>query len=336
MALTTAASSGTPVAPAVNRRDQIAFAVFSTWIIAGLFLDGWSHQANKPETFFTPWHGLMYSGFGASVLWSMWESRRTRAAGATGDGFDRLSIIGVVVFVVGGTGDLVWHSLLGIEAHVEALLSPTHLTLMTGGLLLAATPVRVDRASWNGVGRERAPWFVLQSVTACVAIVAFFTQFASVFRGRDIVELVALRGMGDAAETHAIQGAISVLLSNALLVGAIAYVVARWRTPRFAFTTMLGVVALGQSGQTGFAHLVLVLAAVAGGLAADTAVARGRSDLAPVVAPLVMWPAWTAALALTVPFGWSPNLWGGITFLAVLTGVGARLLVKPMFAEAAR
>lgn len=60
----------------VPRREQIGFAVFSTWTVIGLFLDGWAHRHDKPETFFSPYHGILYSGVAAGVLWSLYESRR--------------------------------------------------------------------------------------------------------------------------------------------------------------------------------------------------------------------------------------------------------------------
>ena len=50
-----------------RRRDERAVAFFGTWMLFGLFLDGWAHQAEKPETFFSPWHGILYSGFVAAV-----------------------------------------------------------------------------------------------------------------------------------------------------------------------------------------------------------------------------------------------------------------------------
>lgn len=61
----------------LERRDEWAVAFFGTWMIAGLFLDGWSHGVNKPETFFSPWHGVLYSGFAAA------SSRSARSESAT-------------------------------------------------------------------------------------------------------------------------------------------------------------------------------------------------------------------------------------------------------------
>ena len=34
-----------------------------TWLVLGVFVDGWAHF-NRPglETFFTPWYAVLYSG----------------------------------------------------------------------------------------------------------------------------------------------------------------------------------------------------------------------------------------------------------------------------------
>lgn len=44
--------------------DRVA-AALSGWLVGGFLLDVWAHH-NLPstlETFFTPWHGVLYSGF---------------------------------------------------------------------------------------------------------------------------------------------------------------------------------------------------------------------------------------------------------------------------------
>ncbi|HSE45781.1 MAG TPA: hypothetical protein VLA89_10700 [Gemmatimonadales bacterium] len=43
-----------------------------------------------------------------------------------------LSGLGALIFAAGGMTDLIWHTIFGIEAHVEALLSPTYLVLALG------------------------------------------------------------------------------------------------------------------------------------------------------------------------------------------------------------
>jgi hypothetical protein len=320
-----------PAASPLTRSEQQTFVIFSTWIIAGLFLDGWSHQVRKPETFFTPWHGLMYSGFFAALVYGAWQDSRAKAHGETGSGMDRLVTIGGALVVAGAIGDGIWHSLLGIEVNTEALLSPTHLTLATGGLLLTSTPARV---AWRSRTSDHpvASWAVVQSVTATAAVIAFFTQFAAAFRVDRIYD-VAFKGMGSLAEAHAIRGVTSILLTNAILLGALAFLTSRWNPPRGACTFVCGVIALATNGLTGFDHPLVVLAALLGGLAADAALALDRPKDALIVAPIVTWLTWTAIVAATAPFEWSPNVWGGATFLATLTGVGLRVLAYPSFSS---
>jgi hypothetical protein len=38
-------------------------------LIAGLFSDGWAHEHHLVDTFFTPWHGVLYTGFLLSAVW---------------------------------------------------------------------------------------------------------------------------------------------------------------------------------------------------------------------------------------------------------------------------
>ncbi len=64
-----AAAGAAGAATAAERSEERAIAFFGTWMICGLFLDGWAHGAQKPETFFSPWHAVLYSGFVAAVAW---------------------------------------------------------------------------------------------------------------------------------------------------------------------------------------------------------------------------------------------------------------------------
>ncbi len=114
-----------------------AVAFFSTWFVVGLYLDGWAHTHQLPDTFFTPWHAIIYSGvLGAALALAgtgfvVWRNgapwRQSLPAGY------RLSFLGVGLFLITGVADFVWHSLFGIEADLEALYSPPHLVLAAAG-----------------------------------------------------------------------------------------------------------------------------------------------------------------------------------------------------------
>ena len=160
----------------------MAVAVFGTWMIIGLFLDGWAHQANKPETFFSPWHMLLYSGFVAAVAWFGWDGRRR--GDATAAPGDRWLTAGLVLFVTGAVGDGIWHEIFGIEVDLEALLSPTHLLLFIGGFLMVTLPLRLALADES----ERAPvwrdwWPQAVTLTLATSVVGFFSMYLSAFEG---------------------------------------------------------------------------------------------------------------------------------------------------------
>src|SRR5688500_17478653 len=59
--------------PRTSPRDELITPLFSAWLLSGLFIDGWAHS-NLPtlETFFTPWHAALYSGFLATAMWTAW------------------------------------------------------------------------------------------------------------------------------------------------------------------------------------------------------------------------------------------------------------------------
>src|SRR3546814_17364263 len=45
--------------PSLNPRERTVAVAYGIWMVVGLFLDGWAHDNNKPESFFTPWHGVL-------------------------------------------------------------------------------------------------------------------------------------------------------------------------------------------------------------------------------------------------------------------------------------
>src|SRR5262245_12197016 len=135
----------------LSRRDQLLSVAFGAWLVVGLFVDGWAHNHDKPETIFTPWHAIFYSGFLACAIHAARVARRSPPPNLPpGMG---LTLVGLAVFAVGGAGDLAWHSLFGIEQNLAALLSPTHLVMFCGALLILTGPFR---AGWADP-RLRAP-----------------------------------------------------------------------------------------------------------------------------------------------------------------------------------
>jgi hypothetical protein len=146
----------------------------SAWILVGLFVDGWFH-INSPglETFFTPWHALLYSGVAAALVVHLREQVR---AGGLPPGY-RLSLVGGLVVSLAGLVDMVWHTVLGVEADLAALLSPPHLLLITAGTLVFAGPLRAACAPRPGAGRAAHG----ASRRVVVTGLGFFTQYSNPF-----------------------------------------------------------------------------------------------------------------------------------------------------------
>ncbi len=119
-------------------RHPIAALLGATIVIA-IYLDGRAHLLNLPDSFFTWWHALLYGGVTALTGWLLIIGRDYgRQQGRTfamPPGY-RAPLAGAALFLAGGVADLVWHTIFGIEAGLEALLSPSHLLLFAAGALL--------------------------------------------------------------------------------------------------------------------------------------------------------------------------------------------------------
>ena len=166
-------------------RDLIT-SLISTWIIIGVYIDGWAHTnlRDRIEDFFTPWHAIFYSGLAAFFLWLGVLLLTLRRPGDSPQAvFGRLPVgykagaIGAAIFAAGGAADMFWHTLIGIETSIDALLSPPHLVLLTGVLLMATTAWRSQRVV---SATPTAPELI--SLASVVAICAFFLNYLSPFR----------------------------------------------------------------------------------------------------------------------------------------------------------
>jgi hypothetical protein len=118
----------------------------SFWIASGFFLDAWAHGHVPVESFFTPYHGVFYSGMLAMIAVLAGFALHNRRHGY---GWSdcvprpyRLALLGIPIFIVAGFGDLLWHQLLGLEEGVDALLSPSHQAIGLGIFFLASGPIR--------------------------------------------------------------------------------------------------------------------------------------------------------------------------------------------------
>lgn len=326
--------------PGLSYGENVAAVGFGLWMVIGLFIDGWAHDNNKPETFFTPWHGILYSGFAAAAASAVWAVYRRRDASRPWSeaipGGHAVTLAALGVFGAGAVGDLLWHEVLGIEVGVEALLSPTHLTLLAGGLVALSAPVRL---AWRDSEIEQdslRPFLpVVLALTLMTALVGFFLLYLSPFVN-DAAGARFDRAPGqlhehpssDVGELQQLLGVASIIVTTVLIAVPVYLVLRRWRPPAGAFTTMFTVLLLLFVGVAEFDHGAVVLAGTAAGITADALARRAPPWLTGGAAIAVLWLGYFALYNLGAgTVAWSAEVWTGSVFLSTLVAIGLSLLV---------
>ena len=326
--------------PRARWGDDLAAALLGTWVVAGLFLDGWAH-VNQPglETFFSPWHAIFYAGFLVSAVVLARLVARFQRGGRLDPalvpaGYG-LGLVGMAMFVVGGVADGAWHTMFGVEVGVAALLSPSHLLLLSGGLLMVTSPVRSAWSSAQLPARAPATALLpaLWATALTTAVVLFFFQYLSAF----VTRAPSAAADGPDGLLTTITGVASVLVTNLILVAPVLLLARRWRLP---FGTVALLATTGAAAMTSIRELTLgalVPAMLVGGLAADLLLARlrpapdrpGAFRAAAAGVPLALWGSWLVAYAAVYGIAWPPELWAGVLGMACLGGLGLSVLVLP-------
>lgn len=324
MATTTAAPATTTGRPVSTTRRDLVAALATLWLTGGLYLDGWAHtHVPELETFFTPWHGVLYSGYAAlaltlvpAVLW------RGRPAGPMRDwvpaGYG-LGLLGAVLFAVGGAIDMAWHTLLGVEVDLEALLSPPHLLLLTAGMLMITTPLRAAAA------RHAAPSLagdlpVLLCMASAVGLAAFFLDYLSPFI--DAPAAFDAFGNGQAF------GLAQYLTFSTLVVAAALVAWTRLgRVPVGLVTVVVAAASIPNGVFNDFEHLAAQVWPLAGAVVADAAVqwvAARHPHLTPVaigaLIPPLVWVTHLIGVQTSLGVAWTVELWAGVVVLTTLAG----------------
>jgi Tol biopolymer transport system component len=174
--------------PRTSVRLDWTLAALSVWLIGGFYVDLWAHAHGRvDDTFFTPWHALLYLGAASFVvvLGAVAISGTPRGVPVRDvlPGPYRMSFLGGLLFGVAGVLDLAWHTVFGFEVNVEALLSPTHLLLATSGMLMLGGPLRSASARLADVGPGSRSWrlagpFIIPLAMASAVLIAF-TQYVN-------------------------------------------------------------------------------------------------------------------------------------------------------------
>ncbi len=336
-----------------STRFDWVMIVLCGWLLAGVYIDGWAHNHfTIIDTFFTPWHAVLYSGFLSIVIFLSITLARNIKKGyvwwaAVPPGYG-LSLLGIVVFGIGGVGDFFWHTLFGFDVELATLLSPTHLMLAAGGLLIVSGPLR---AAWlRPEGSAKPRWFsqlpLIFSLTFLLGALAFMTSFAHPFVS--LAATSAFQPVGTSYYSIYLKdlveswGVLSILLQSGLLVGTMLLIIQRQRVPLGTFTIMLSISLLMSCILLGNYNLIPV--AILSGLAADVfcrllrpSVERvGALRLFVFVVPVCLFLLYFLDLRLFKNVWWPLTIWSGSIFMSGITGLLLSYLFVPPLRNGAK
>lgn len=308
-------------------------AFLALLLAAGGANDFWAHNHHKvDQSFFTPWHALLYGSMALNGVFFGVHALRARGPGfwkpdALPCGY-WLSLVGVALFAIGGVLDLWWHTLFGIEQSIDAELSPTHLLLMFSALLIIGGPLRSayarpgSSASWAAFGPA------VFSLSGLYVIVLLFTDYASPF-----CDLRASRIQPPPlldAYTRQASGMGAILLQSLLLSVFVLLITRHQRLPFGAFTTVIGLGCTAIIAQSD--HYALLPGTCIAGLCADVlfralqplADQRRRIALC-FCTPAFLYAAYFLTLSFTGGIAWTIHMIAGSIVLSGMVGAGLAL-----------
>ncbi len=318
------------VSSRVTTKENLVTLIGGIWLTAGLFIDGYAHSniIKDGEDFFTPWHGFFYSGFTFTAAWIGWLMWQRRQPGSLRDwipGGYGPSVVGLGIFTAGGLGDMVWHTIFGVETSLDALLSPTHILLLLGLILVLAAPLQ---SVISGGGRA---WVAVTSLATLTALLSFFTTYAHPISSGWVLG-VRYDDNNDVWHALAIAGA---LVTTAILTYPILYVRRNLTDPPFGAVSLIWTVSVVLEAIALSSYPVTAgAAALLGGLTADilfrtirSGPTRYRYMIALSTGIAVMWTAWTLLTHLLVnAVEWPPELWTGLILISTLAAAGLTLI----------
>jgi hypothetical protein len=313
--------------------------IMGIWLIAGVFIDGFAHNHGAVESFFTPWHAILYSGYLACALWILILIVQNKSVGnhatwmeAVPEGY-KLGAAGVIIFFIGGICDMIWHIVFGIEKHIDALLSPTHLILLSGGLLIITIPYR----ALSKTEKDETPTFTrllpaLTSVALTFAVMAFFLMYAWSFRNN----------LSGAHEEDAVaRSIVDFLVTTMLLVLPVMLILRRWKLPFGTVTYFFVFESILMNVLDGFNHfsssVILLISGVAGDLLfrmiKDKKSFEWQYRGVFFLLPVFIWSLYFLDLRVFHKLSWTPELWGGAIFLSGLCSLGLSILTSPVMRD---
>ncbi|GIF20815.1 hypothetical protein BJ973_001279 [Actinoplanes tereljensis] len=322
-----------------SSRERWIMLVASAWLVTGLQLDAYAHATTPElETFWTPWHAVLYSGIAASGLTLVWLLRSrlpnipTYATVIALPNALRVPLLGMAFLLVGGGIDTLWHNIFGIEQGLEIFVSPSHEFIILGMVLVAVGPALMttsDRLSFaDGT-------LVTISALLTVLPLHIYSLHANLLGtiffgdGENPVRIYST----DAQIMHGFLFTTVLLLLPIILIGR------RWRLPIGVPSLLVGLPAIAMhlmflEGEPWWLPLTVAFGAVGVELVARVLgpvlpLSPGQAwVLLGLVAPPLVWGALLVVADLEIGVGWNVHIVSGLLTYTALTGIGTVLIAR--------
>ena len=320
---------------------ELALLIVCTAITTiGLAGDIARHLQNPGDLegdFLSGWHLVLYGGV-ASV--GIWIAAGALRRGSAFVGSVPTTTIGFMVLSAGGLIDALWHERFGTEKAVEALVSPPHLVVFTGLVLLLASPLVL---LWHRpvVRLGLVPGIAaVLSVVSALLVASLFTGYLSPMAGGLSLQAGYIEPLvGESLQDYdQVRGLGVVVWSAVLLAGGFVPLLARFRVPFGLIAlaiALLGLPAMIIAPAGNRSGSMPVLAGfVAAGLVTEALYAfLGRPTLGKVTSVIVgavgsatLWAVTFWMLEADSRLGWTPALrWGAVLLSAMIGAAVAGL-----------
>jgi hypothetical protein len=303
-----------------------ALMVANTVAAVGLFGDIARHVSITAvldgDDFLSGWHLVLYGGVAgvAVVLGALALTHGPRAPIV----LLPAASAGLATLTLGGIVDSVWHELYGVEAAFEALVSPPHLVILAGLVMLMIAPIGAVADGPSAPLDALRSLVLALSITSLLLVISLFTGYltpligGSEFQAGAYVEAL----VGTSYLDYDTSRGLGVTLWFGTLVSLVVVVV-RARTAPVAGTWtiafgLLGAAPLVASGRVAFP---LTAALVVFGFLSDLVATRSRPHpLAVGLAVAAMWATMFAVIGARGDLLWQQELWSGVVATGFLVG----------------
>jgi hypothetical protein len=323
-----------------SRTQEAALTMCALWLTGGLLLDNWAHTNKETlESFWTPWHAVMYGGSAACIAALGWMMYGNVKRGATLRasiplGYEPVAL-GSILLGVSGVGDMLWHTAFGIERGLPIFFSPSHITLIVGmGLIVSGPWQRSIRHPDAGPELDRSwahSWPAVLSVSMVAVGFSVITGFAAAVEG-NVLRLDDLGALNDAGlgDVFINLGINSILGSIVLISLTIGSMVRRRHLPLGALTIACAMVPAALGSSSRWSNWELAIAFALGGLATEFVIAalgtRADSRLGRIGVGALLAAAlsggYIAVTAARYGLDIDPEFWSGTIMWSAVIGGG--------------